>query len=206
MAVKNRRILSSPRKRICGGELCFEQKILLRAAALWWFGEGLLGTFFAPFVQEIGGDILDISFAAALYYAMIGVLTYFVGRLSDRFVRKEVLLVAGGALNALFTFGYLFVSKPAHLFAVQAGLGFASALASPPWTALFAKYEVKESSGYTWGLRQAFEMFAIAGAILIGGLVIKYASFTALFISMGIVQTAAAIYQARILKTSFGKS
>ena len=41
---------------------------------------------------------------------------------------RERLLVAKYALNALCTFGYVFVSTPTHLFLVQAGLGVSLAL------------------------------------------------------------------------------
>jgi hypothetical protein len=54
-----------------------------------------------------------------------------VGKLISRKKYKSKVMVAGYALNALFTFGYLFVSSPWHLFFVQAGLGVAEAIGTP---------------------------------------------------------------------------
>lgn len=45
-------------------------------------------------------------------------------------------MIAGYALNALLTFGYMFVSNPTQLFLLQIGLGIAEALSAPIWDAL----------------------------------------------------------------------
>ena len=60
-------------------------------------------------------------------------------------------MISGYALTALFTFSYLLVQTPIHLFIVQAGLGFALALCNPTWYALYDKYSVQKSAGLTWG-------------------------------------------------------
>ena len=38
-------------------------------------GEGMLGPLFAVFAQRIGGNILDITWAWAIYLGMTGILT-----------------------------------------------------------------------------------------------------------------------------------
>ncbi len=108
-------------------------------------------------------------------------------------------MILGYALNAFFTFTYLFVSTPIHLLLVQAGLGIAVALASPTWCALYARYEDKKNDGYIWGLANGEAKLITGIAIIIGGLIVNYYSFTALFILMGIIQIIATIYQAKIL-------
>ena len=47
-------------------------------------------------------------------------------------------MIAGYGLNALLTFGYMFVSNPTQLFLLQIGLGIAEALSAPIWDSLFA--------------------------------------------------------------------
>ena len=106
-----------------------KQRLLLRSANLWSLGEGLLGPLFAVFAQRIGG-IFSIYWAWAIYLGLTGMLTIISGRASDRiweWCGRERLLVAGYALNALCTFGYVYVQKPVDLFLVQAGLGVAFA-------------------------------------------------------------------------------
>lgn len=175
-----------------------EEKILLRGASFWWFGEGLFGPLFAVFAGRIGGSILEITWAWAIYLLVTGALEIFIGKLSDR-VGHARLMVLGYALNALFTFSYIFVHTPAALFVVQAGLGVALAFADPTWDALYAKHEDRKKAGYLWGLQHGAEQLITGISILIGGLIVSQYSFTALFIIMGTIQTVGTIYQAKIL-------
>ena len=109
-------------------------------------------------------------------------------------------MILGYILNSLFTFGYLFVKTPMHLFIVQAGLGVASALTVPTWEALYSKYEDKHQEGYEWGLVSGEAQILTALGLIIGGLIVNYFSFKILFITMGSIQVIATIYQAQILK------
>jgi MFS family permease len=181
-----------------------EERLLLWSSNLWSLGEGLLGPLFAVFAQRIGGNILDITWAWAIYLGLTGILTIAAGSVSDRIWQwcgRERLLVAGYALNALCTFGYLFVQKPIHLFLVQAALGVALALSNPTWSALYARYAPGEKqAGYTWGLVAGEQRLILAVAILLGGYIVDNYSFTALFLTMGTIQVIATIYQARILR------
>ena len=177
-------------------------RILLIADNLWYFGEGMLGPLFAIFAQKIGGDILDVSWAWAIYLIVTGILIMTFGKLSDKILDKEKLVIAGYALNTLCTFGYLFVSKPWHLFILQVGLGIAVAMATPTWDALYSKYEKPKNAGYAWGLSDGQAQLVSGLAIIIGGLVINYFSFNALFIIMGIIQIIATIYTFKLLKKS----
>ena len=180
-----------------------EEWILLWSNNLWSFGEGMLGPLFAVFAERVGGNILDITWAWAIYLAVTGVLTIVVGNYSDKVWRwcgRERLLVIGYALNALFTFGYLFVFNATGLFIVQAGLGVALALASPTWSALYDRYSPKEAGkGYSWGLMSGEQRLVLGLAIVVGGFVVSRYSFTALFILMGSIQVAATIFQARLI-------
>jgi MFS family permease len=181
-----------------------KERLLLWSSYLWSLGEGMLGPLFAVFAQRIGGNILDITWAWAIYLGMTGALTIVAGSVSDRIWQwcgRERLLVAGYALNALCTFGYLFVHTPMALFLVQAGLGVALALSSPTWSALYARYSPGEKkAGHTWGLFAGGERLTLALAILVGGYIVNHYSFSALFLIMGTVQVIATLYQARILR------
>ncbi len=174
-------------------------KTLLYADNAWYLGEGMLGPLFAVFTERVGGDVLEISWAWAIYLLIGGLLIVWVGKISDH-VSKKKLLVVGYFLNALCTFGYLLVSTPWHLFLVQGGLGIAVALATPTWNALYTSYENKRLKGTAWGLSDGQAKIFTGIAIIIGGLIVTFTSFTTLFIVMGIVQLAASFYLLKILR------
>ena len=67
-------------------------------------------------------------------------------------------------------------------------MGIAAALATPTWDALYSKYENKKEAGYVWGLSDGLSEFLTGIAIIIGGLIVTYLSFTTLFLTMGIIQ------------------
>lgn len=173
-------------------------RILIIGSLLWYFGEGMLGPLFALFAKNIGGDILEISWAWAIYLFVTGVSMILVGKLSDKIIKKEILMIIGYFLNAIFTFGYLLVLTPLHLFIIQAGLGVAWAFATPTWDALYAKHEDRKNEGVMWGFADGLPRIASAFSIIIGGFIVSYYSFNVLFFTMGILQIIAALYQTKI--------
>lgn len=175
-------------------------KILLYGGNIWYFGEGMLAPIFALFAERVGGDILDISWAWATYLILAGFLYIVIGKATDIYGNKEKTMVVGYALNALFTFGYLLVSAPWHLFVIQAGLGVAAAMASPTWDALYARHEEEKHSGFKWGLAGGTAQIITGIAIVIGGYIVNYWSFTTLFVIIGVIQIIATVYQAQILR------
>lgn len=174
-------------------------RILLIGSNIWYLSDGLLGPLFAVFSEKIGGSILDITGAWAVYLIVTGVLNIIVGKLSDGPMNKAKLMVIGYAVNTVFTFGYLFVSQPAHLFFVQLGLGVSTALATPTWQALYAKYEDRKSAGFEWGLAGGQSSIIMGLGVILGGVIVTKYSFSALFLIMGFIQLMATIIQSRIL-------
>lgn len=179
-------------------------RILLYSSNIWYFGEGMFAPIFGLFTQKIGGNILDISAIWAAYSIATGVFTIIVGKLSDRNISKAKLMIVGYVLNTLFTFCYLFVSSQLSLFIVQVGLGIASALATPTWNALYAQYEDKRKAGFTWGMAEGQSKVVTGFAIIIGGAIVNWLSFNALFITMGIIQLFATCYSIQLMKNSKG--
>ena len=174
-------------------------KILLLGANIWYFGEGMLGPLFAIFTEKVGGDILDITWAWSTYLVCTGVFYIIIGKLVNRKAYKVQILVLGYSLNAVFTFGYLFVSNPLQLFLVQVGLGIAEAIGSPIWDSLYAKSITEEHDTYAWGLSTGQSQIVTGVAFAIGGALTEIFSFNVLFIVMGIIQIIAAITTSRLL-------
>ncbi len=175
-------------------------RVLLYADLAWFFGEGMLGPLFAVFTERIGGDILNITSAWATYLIVMGLLMVVFGMVSDHKVAKRHLVFWGYVLNAILTFCYLFVNTPTQLLILQAGLGIAAAMATPTWNALYSEYEDKKKDGFTWGLADGLSQFLTGVAVLIGGFIVVYFSFTALFVMMGIIQIISVILLMPILE------
>lgn len=177
------------------------QKVLFLGSSLWAFSEGLFGPLYVVFTERIGGNLLDVSWSWAIYLMVTGVLTILIGRVSDkRWFKKSNAMYAGYVLNALCTFAYLLVRTPWQLFIVEAINGLASALVEPNWHSLFARYEDKKKSGSAWGWVDGQEQVLSGVAVLIGGLFVKYFSFSALFIIMGVIQVLSLYVQIDVLR------
>lgn len=174
-------------------------RILLIGANIWYFGEGMLGPLLAVFTEKVGGDILDITEAWASFLIVTGLVYILVGKLVNGKPYKSKVMVAGYALNAIFTFCYIFVSNTWQLFFVQAGLGIAEALGTPTWDALYAESVSTTDNTYAWGLASGQSQIVTGVAILAGGLIAHFLSFEILFFIMGSIQVLATIIQAQIL-------
>lgn len=154
----------------------------------------------AIFTQKIGGDVLDVSWAWALYLIVTGILIMVIGKMSDEKIAKEKLVVYGYGLNALCTISYLFIRAPWQLFIVQIALGIAAALATPTWNALYSRYEKSRHAGLIWGMSDGQAQLVSGLAIIVSGIILSLFSFTALFVVMSLVQIYATIYLLPILK------
>ena len=176
-----------------------QARVLLHSSNLWYFGDGLLGPLFAIFAERVGGSILDISWAWAIYLFVEGIGEIIIGHLSDGRMKKEKVMVVGYVLDTLVTFAYTLVSSPLELFIVQAASGVTTALTVPTWQALYAKHEDKKHAGLCWGLASGGAQVVTGIAIIVGGLIVTYVSFTLLFATMGVIKLCATVYQAQIL-------
>jgi MFS family permease len=170
-------------------------KVLLWSSNLWQLGAGMLGPLFAVFAEEVGGNILDISWVWAVYLMVTGVGIVLVGRIGD--VRGHFpLMMLGYGLSSLATFAYLLVDSPLDLMVVQVVQGVALALSQPTWLALYDRFSGDGSrDGYSWGLSSG-EGYIFSGlAIIAGGSIVYYSSFEILFIVMGTILALATAYQ-----------
>lgn len=172
-------------------------KMLLLASSIWYFGEGLFGPLFAVFSEKVGGDLLDITWAWAIYLFVTGFFYIIIGKTFNRSKWKSKLIIIGYGLNTIFTFAFLLVDNTTSLLWVQAGLGLAEAISTPAWDAAFSSEMEDTNDTYIWGIANG-QSFIVSGiAITIGGMIANYISFEALFVLMGCIQLIATIIQAR---------
>lgn len=177
-------------------------KILLISSSLWFFGEGLLGPLFAVFSEKIGGDILDITWAWAVYLILSGILYVFFGRILRKSSYKQHAMLFGYFLNAILTFCYLLVHHTYQLFLLQVGFAVAEAISTPIWDAMFASDLEQADDSLFWGIAGGHSHIITGIAVAIGGLITYYISFDVLFIVMGCIQLLSAFTQLQLLKKS----
>lgn len=170
----------------------------MNASNLWYLGEGLFGPLFAVFSAQLGGTLLDVTWAWAIYMVVTGFATMAVGKIALNTRRQQWLAVLGYSINTLMTFGYAFVSTPFQLTILQMMLGVAQAFATPTWYALYTQFGTKTGSD-AWGQVQGQSNIVTGLAFVVGGLIATYVSFTALFVMMGLVQLAATISMVAVL-------
>ncbi|NCO11169.1 hypothetical protein CO038_00345 [Candidatus Pacearchaeota archaeon CG_4_9_14_0_2_um_filter_39_13] len=159
-------------------------KFLLVADSLATLALGMLGPIYAIFVEQIGGDILDASWAFFAFTLTSGVVIYIIGKWEDKIKHKEKLISSGYFLVALGCLGYILVYNQISLLGVQVILGFAIALLSPAYDSLYSHYVRKKEEASDWGSWEAMGYIVSAFAALIGGYIASQLGFKALFFVM----------------------
>lgn len=154
----------------------------------------MLVPIYAIYVEKIGGDILAASGAYAVFSLVYGVLMIFFGRLTDRVKESEYFIVAGFLLSGVGFFGYMVVQNPLQLFIVQAVLGIALALMTPAHDSLYTAHLDHGRFASEWGTWEAVYWITEGIAAFVGGLIVTYVSFDALFMFMGGISFVAGFY------------
>lgn len=155
---------------------------------------GLLAPMYAIYVEKIGGDILTATNAWALFSITGGILIILIGRLTDRVKEPEYFIVAGFLTAAVGYLGYLTVKGPGHLFIVQAILGVAMALMTPAHDALYTQHLDGGRFASEWGFWEGMWLITEAIAAFVGGIVVTYFGFQALFILMATMSLLTGFY------------
>lgn len=160
-------------------------RLLLTIDGFRIFALGLLGPIYAIFIEKIGGDILDVGLAFAIYSITLGVIAYFVGRAGDKFINPLKLMFLGYLLYAVSFYIYIFVRTPAQFMITQVILGVAGAFSAPTFDAFFSTHLDRKKSNTEWADWEA-ENFVLTGiAALIGAAIAKFLGFKILFFVMG---------------------
>jgi MFS family permease len=169
-------------------------KILLTASLLSGFADSLIGSFYAIFVQKIGGSILEIGYSMTIFSISAGILIILVGKISDK-ISKKYITVCGYLLFALGNFGFLFIKHPYQLFILQIVFALGVACLSGPMSSLFSQYIQKKNDGFQWSLGSGSSRIVTGLSVLTGTFILKYTGFKTLFLIMGILGLVATSIQ-----------
>ncbi|MBI2636636.1 MAG: MFS transporter [Parcubacteria group bacterium] len=145
-------------------------RILLWTNAMILLAGAMLGPIYALFVEKIGGDLLDASFAGALFALAAGFASLVSGKYADAIRENELIIAAGYVVMSIGFFSYLFVDSVAQLFLVQVIIGLGGAVYAPAFDAVYSKHLDGRRSGAQWGAWESMAYFTTAFGAAAGGL------------------------------------
>jgi len=169
-------------------------KVLLISNALIYVAGAMMGPIYALFVEEVGGNLLDASITGGVYALAAGIVVLLSGSVSDKIKESELIVVAGYAIMALGFMMYIFVSSIAFLLIVQVVIGIGEAIMWPAFDALYSKHLDLKKRGRQWAVWEAMSYWVTAAGAIIGGVIVTFVSFDALFVIMAALCFIAAVY------------
>jgi sugar phosphate permease len=174
--------------------MVYAQKILLSTQTIATTSAGLLAPIYAIYVEKVGGGILETSASYALFAVVYGLLMLVMGKMTDKVKYQELFIVAGFFISGIGYVGYLFVSSVFHLFILQAILGIAQAVMTPAHDGLYTKHLDDSKTASEWATWEAVYAISTGVSAFVGGIIVYYISFEALFIAMFMMSFSAGLY------------
>jgi MFS family permease len=165
-------------------------RLLLRISFLTTFAESMLVPMYAAFTEKVGGSILDAGIAFAVFSMATGVVIALIGTRPWFQHHVKAFLVLGFLGSAACDVSYIFVANKWQLFAAQIIAGLATGLIEPAWDSLFTD-DIEHSSAKHWSIWAGGSHMVAGVAALLGGVVVGYFSFTALFVTMAVIDSSA---------------
>lgn len=159
-------------------------KILLLADMWATLAIGMIGPIYAIFVEEIGGDVLDASWAYFAFMITSGVIMYLISHWEDRVKHKEKLVIIGYSLSAIGFLSYYFVNSQMSLIITQIILGLSEAILIPAYDAMYSGYLDKNKEASEWGDWESMRYIVTAISAIIGGYIVHAYNFKVLFLVM----------------------
>jgi len=169
-------------------------KILILADAWANLALGMIGPIYAIFVEQIGGDILDVGWAYFAFTFTSGAVLYLISVWENKVLYKEKLVVIGYAVNTIGCLLYFFTSTQFMLLITQVVLGIGVALVSPAFDALYSHFVKTKEEASDWGAWEAMGYMVAAIASLLGSFVVSNFGFKYLFVCM----TVASLFGATV--------
>jgi len=169
-------------------------RIMLATNGLILIATAMIGPIYAIFVEKIGGSLLDASYAFGVYAVAAGTVTLISGKYADKFKENELIIIFGYLVIGLAFWGYMLVNSIWSLLIVEAIIGFGEAVYSPAFDAIYSKHLDGHKSGREWGAWESINYYTTAIGALIGGVLVTFFGFNAMFIAMGLLCFASAIY------------
>lgn len=176
-------------------------RILLITNALILIASYMLGPIYAIFIEDIGGNLLDASFAGATFALSAGITSLLSGRMSDKVNRPELVVVFGYILIGIGYILYIFVNSIWFLLVCQVVIGLGEAIYSPAFDRVYSGHLTENKIGREWAAWESMNYFSAAVGALIGGLIAVNFGFDTLFTIMASLCLLSALYIYKLPKT-----
>lgn len=173
-------------------------RILLITNSLVLIAGAMLGPIYALFVEKIGGDLLNASYAFGVFALVAGFVTLLSGRYTDKVKENELIIIFGYGIMGIGFLSYTFVNSIISLLVVQVVIGLGVAIYSPAFDAVYSKHLQDHKSGQEWGAWEAVNYFAAGFGAIAGGLFVTFFGFNIMFVIMGLLCFISAIYIFRL--------
>ncbi|PJE64066.1 MAG: hypothetical protein COU90_04315 [Candidatus Ryanbacteria bacterium CG10_big_fil_rev_8_21_14_0_10_43_42] len=153
----------------------------------------------AVFITEMigGATLTTVGFAVALYSIAKSIVQVPVARYTDTHDGEYddfYIMLAGSLITAIYSFGFIIISTPLHLYLLSSFGGVGAALLMAGYYGIFARHVDKGSEGFEWSLFSVGGLTistAIGGAI--GGIFADMFGFSMLFMVSGSLAMVASL-------------
>jgi len=168
--------------------------ILVGTNSLVVIAASMLAPIYAMYIERIGGNLLEAGITGGIYFLAAGVTTLIAGRYADIIKENELILVWGYILTGVGFMLYMWIGSILALLAVQVLIGFADALLSPAFDAIYSKHLDGGREGREWSFYGGVTYFSTAAGAMIGGFIAMEFGFEILFTIMAVLCWVSAIY------------
>lgn len=170
-------------------------KYLLISDFIFWSGWGLVSPILAIFVvkQIEGGSEMVVGVATAIYWLLLSVLRVPLGLYLDSKGNEKInyyFMTAGLFAASLVSFGFIFATKPWHLYLLQAMHAVAMVSNFTGWSALFTRHIDKGREATEWGLDATSVGIGTGVSALAGSWVAGMFGFKMVFLLVGLLGLA----------------
>lgn len=168
-------------------------------------GLSVFSPVFAIFVtgQITNGSIKAVGFAVAIAQIVKSILQIPIARWLDKNHGEYddfYSMVSGSAIIAATPFLYLFATQVWHVYVIQALFGLGSALAVPPWYAIFTRHIDHMRENVEWSIESIAIGIGGAAAAAVSGILVGQFGFRAAFLIGGFVAILGMLQQIRIYR------
>lgn len=169
-------------------------KILTFSDVIIISGWGLVNPIFAVFVtkQIEGGSVELVGLAACIYWIFRASLQIPFARFIDRHKGEKddfLVMATGSFLLSSTPFFFALATKPWQVLLLQGVAGFAAAMVSPGWLAIFTRHVEKNLEAQSWAVYNAMVGYSVALSGALSGFMVSKFGFRALYFIVGIVCT-----------------
>jgi len=169
-------------------------KILTFSDVIVVSGWGLINPVFAVFVtkQIEGGGLELVGLATCIYWILRASLQIPFAKFIDEHKGEKddfLVMTAGSFLMSATPFFFAFATKPWQVLFLQGVAGFASAMVSPGWLAIFTRHVEKNLEAQSWGIYNAMVGYSVALSGALSGFMVNKFGFQILYFIAGIICT-----------------